>query len=327
MPLDADPWAVGRHVLHGRSNAPGRSRAEQGGHDVFLKQRAEFGRSVAFYLDCGDYLARYCDRAQAVRALTDATMILPDAPDLARMVARRLDRLGEHPLATEVYQRVLALSPDDPQSYRDLALALADAGDRAANVNTRASRPVAVDCYRRAMDLLRTVATRTWTRSPGIQVVALTECGAILNKARAVDPDVRSPMDQSIGGLLDMDLRIVLTWDTSARMSLSVVEPSSEEATSQKTTTIGGMIFNDCVDGYGPQEYCLRRLMPGRYVIKVSATGIAGNTRHTTVQATVIRDFGRATEKRQVLSVVIPDKGGNVEVGAVTLGEEDGHNR
>jgi len=63
-------------------------------YGVYLQQRRTFGNSAAFFIDCADYLARFCDRAQAARVLTDAITILPDDAQLVRLVARRLDRLG-----------------------------------------------------------------------------------------------------------------------------------------------------------------------------------------------------------------------------------------
>jgi uncharacterized protein YfaP (DUF2135 family) len=132
------------------------------------------------------------------------------------------------------------------------------------------------------------------------------------------------PLDTRLRKLLDLDVRIVMTWDTDQTdMDLWVLEPSGEKCFySHNLTTIGGTISRDFTGGYGPEEYLVRRAMPGDYKVSANFYGSRSQTLTgpTTVQATVITDFGRAGEKRQALTLRLTEAKDVVEIGAVRFG-------
>src|SRR5207247_2008254 len=105
--------------------------APEKAYDVYLAQRKGFAKSPAFYFDCADYLVSAGQRQMGLRVLTDiAELELHDAR-LLRVAAHRLNQIGERELAIDLFEKVLKLRPEEPQSYRDLALALADRADAA----------------------------------------------------------------------------------------------------------------------------------------------------------------------------------------------------
>ena len=224
-----------------------------------------------------------------------------------------------------MFERIAKLRPEEPQSHRDLALALSDRADgRTAGTTSAGS---AAGDYARALELLNKVVMDDWDRFEGVQVVALMEANRIVAKLAATPNlgDVPVPLDARLRKLLDLDVRVVLTWDADATdIDLWVTEPSGEVCKyDHNRTTIGGLMSADFTQGYGPEEYCLRRLMPGQYKIQANLYGsglqqIAGPT---TVQATVITDFGRPTEKRQALTLRLSSASEIVDVGTVTLGQ------
>ena len=74
---------------------------------------------------------------------------------------------------------------------------------------------------------------------------------------------------------------------------------------SHNRTTIGGLVSRDFTQGYGPEEYCLRKAMRGTYKIEANYYGsqavqLMGPV---TVQAEVITHFGRPDEKRKSLTL------------------------
>lgn len=104
-----------------------------------------------------------------------------------------------------------------------------------------------------------------------------------------------------------------------------VLEPTGEETGFTSTTTpIGGLLFTDCHDGYGPQEYCLRQKVPGRYVMRVRVASTVLARTPTTVQATIVTDFGRATEKRRLVSMMLNNGADTVELGSLTISRDGG---
>ena len=84
-------------------------------------------------------------------------------------------------------------------------------------------------------------------------------------------------------------------------------------------TTVGGLVSKDFTEGYGPEEYCLRRAMHGTYKIEANyygsqATQLLGPV---TVQAEVITHFGRPNEKRKSLTLRLVEDKETVLVGEV----------
>ena len=135
---------------------------------------------------------------------------------------------------------------------------------------------------------------------------------------------VALPIDARLRTPIDLDLRVVLTWDTDLTdMDLWVVEPSGEKCYySHALTTIGGTITRDFTQGYGPEEYAVRRALAGAYEVQANYYGSRAQslTGPTTVQATVITDFGRPGEKRQSLTLRLTETKEIVDVGEVRVG-------
>ena len=106
-------------------------------------------------------------------------------------------------------------------------------------------------------------------------------------------------------------------------MDLWVVEPSGEKCYYwHALTTIGGAITRDFTQGYGPEEYAVRRALAGAYRVQANYYGSRSQslTGPTTVQATVITDFGRPSEKRQRLTLRLTEAKEVVDVGEVRVG-------
>jgi Ca-activated chloride channel family protein len=292
-------------------------------YDVYLEQRKTFGSSPAFYLDCADYLLRLGQRDLGLRVLSDVAELDLEDARLLRIIAHRINQLGERQAAIDLFEKIRRLRPEEPQSFRDLALAIADRADDAVNDRQHASLS-AVDDYLRSIDLLNTVIMGDWDRFQGIQVVALMEANRILARLNAL-PGLRAiklPLDARLVKNLDLDLRIVLTWDTDLTdVDLWVTEPSGEKCFYQHNrTTIGGLLSTDFTQGYGPEEYCMRRVMPGTYTIQAQFYGSRQQALvgPTTVHATVITHFGRPDEKRQHLTFRLADAKEVIDIGTVT---------
>jgi len=299
---------------------------------VFLEQRKTFGTSPAFYLDCGDYLERVGQHELAVRVLTDvAALKLADAR-LLRVAAHRLQQIGENQTAIDLFEKVLKMRPEEPQSHRDLALALADRADALADLpkggGGRDSGRIASD-YARSLDLLNQVLVGRWDRFQEIELPCLMEANRIISKVGRLKQagyvaDVPIPLDPRFVRDLECDLRVVMTWDAdNTDIDLWVTEPSGEKCFyAHNRTAIGGMLSRDFTDGYGPEEYCLRRLMPGKYAIQANFYGSRQQelSGPCTVQATVYTDFGRPTEKKQCLTLRLVEAKDVVDIGSVELG-------
>ena len=286
---------------------------------TYMAQRAEFGTSPAFFMDCAEFFLRKKDRAMAVRVLSNIAELELENPALIRILAHRLAQMDELSLAIQLFERARELRPEEPQSHRDLALVLARRAERATK---RGDRSTAVRDFNRAMDLLAQVVMGKWDRFAEIELMALTELNNILPKARKVGIR-REPVDARLIQPLDMDVRIVMTWDADLTdMDLHVVEPSEEEAYySHNRTTIGGMVSRDFTRGYGPEVYALRRAMKGKYTIRTkyygsSSAKLAGAV---TLQVDVYTNYGRHNEKRRSLTLRLTERKEMFTVGDISF--------
>lgn len=294
----------------------------EGAYAEYLRQRPTYRASPAFYVDCADYLLSINERALAVRILTNLAEISLDDPAILRIAAYRLSQMGQHDLAIAMFRTVLGLRPEEPQSYRDLALALADCAAGTPEAGAAFAQ------YSESLGLFNTLITRSWDdRFAEIEIVALMEANRIIARANALPMKVDwvPPLDRRLRALLDLDARIVLTWDADKTdIDLHVVEPSGERAFySHNRTAIGGLVSRDFTRGYGPEEYCLRRAMPGEYKIIANYYGSSPQklTGPVTIQATVITNFGRPDENRQSLTVRVSEKKDNLEIGTIKIGQ------
>jgi hypothetical protein len=290
-------------------------------YSVYLEQRQAFGASPAFFLDCADFFYRSGATDLGLRILTSILELKLDEPRLLRVVARRLQQAGEHDLAVLLFERVAELRPEEPHSPRDLALALVARADgrRASRAYDRSR---VADDYGRALELFNDVVLGEWDgRFHGIEMLALVEA----NRALAVVERERLPirgraaLDPRLRRALDLDLRIVLAWDTDMTdMDLWVTDPSGEKCSYQNPlTAIGGRLSRDLTGGYGPEEYAVRRARPGAYLIEADyySSSSASLLGATTAQATIITDYGRPGEKSESVTVRLTDSDDAVEVG------------
>ena len=285
----------------------------------YLAERDTYGTSPAFYLDCADYLIEHGQRDLGIRVLTSVAELKLEDARLLRVLAHRLAQVEELDMAIELFDRVRRLRPEEPQSYRDLALAL----DRRAGARG-ALTSASTDDYTRALALFGEIVNREWdARFPEIEVIALIEANRIQSILERNGSTRPWPLDERLRRLLDFDVRVVLTWDTDQTdMDLWVVEPSGETCFySHASTTIGGQISKDFTGGYGPEEYTVRRAMGGEYQIKANFYGSRAQqvTGPTTVQATVVTDYGRPTEQRRALTIRLTTARDVVEIGAVAV--------
>jgi len=304
-------WDPKTPYLAALKAAPARRR-----YAVYLQQRDKHGQAPAFYLDCAHYFRRVKQRRLALRILSNLAELELANPALLRVLAHRLAQVGQLDLSIAVFEKVRKLRPEEPQSFRDLALVLERRADRSRRRRRRRARAD----YGRAMALLSKVVMNKWQRFDEIEVIALTELNNMLPKARRLGLR-KLPVDRRLIKRLTMDVRIVMTWDADLTdMDLHVVEPSGEEAYySHNRTTIGGLVSRDFTQGYGPEVYAVRRAMRGRYRIRTkyfgsSAAKLSGGV---TLQVDIYTNYGRRNQKRRSLTLRLTKRKETFDVGSI----------
>jgi hypothetical protein len=228
-----------------------------------------------------------------------------------RVLGLRLLQAGVAKLAIPVFEQVLELSPEEPQSYRDLGLAYAAARQ-----------------YQKAIDALYEVAMRPWhERFPEIELIALTEMNAIIAEAERAGHSLEtSRIDPRLRRNLPLDARVILTWDADATdIDLWVTDPNGEKAFySNPLTYQGGRMSRDFTGGYGPEEFSLKRARPGRYLVQVQ---FYGHTRQsvagaTTLQVKLFSAYGAAAQRERTITLRLRDRNDSLAVGEFYVGAD-----
>jgi hypothetical protein len=307
--VDMEEWDLDRPYLKALDAAADFERA-------FAAQEKEYGTLPVFYFDVAEWMRRHGRESGAEEMLLSALELPLTTASTAAMVAERLQRYGSVDRAVLMLERVVERVDFLPQPRRSLALALAR---RAALAGADARRDL-----ERAVSLLNEVILTPWEGDfDGIELISLMEANALLPRLRA-SGGRPAALDARLRALLDVDLRVVIEWNTEATdMDLWVDEPNGERAIySNPRTAIGGRLSNDMTQGYGPEEYLLRRAARGEYQIRVNVYGTdqINPNGSTVVTARLYRNFGRQNQSEQTMELELkPGEKGEMLIGRFTV--------
>ncbi|HEX4304247.1 MAG TPA: VIT domain-containing protein [Rhizomicrobium sp.] len=291
---------------------------------VYRAQEKQFGTLPAFYLDTAEFLFRHGHAQDAIRIVLNALELPSAGTPTMTIVADRLMRYGDETRALWLYEHIEYLESDRPQPRRNLALALVTRAAHGGESPAAQRRD-----YARALDLLSYVVMHDWQEAfDGIEIISLMEANNIVPRLRALGV-TKVPLDPRLIDHLDVDLRILLEWNTDETdMDLWVDEPNGERAIySHPNTSSGGRLSNDMTNGYGPEEYLLHRAPDGAYTVRVNvfrADRLNPNGA-TTVRAHIFRNYGRANQREQMLELELKrsDDGPSV-IGTIQVRQNGG---
>ncbi len=270
----------------------------------YLDERPDFANSTGFYLDAADVLFDKGLPELGLRVLSNLVEMNLENRQILRVLGYRLLQAKQPRLAIPVFEAVLRLAPNEPQSYRDLGLAHAEAGQ-----------------WQPAVDRLWDVASRAWdARFPDIDLIALAELNAIVAQAEAQGTPVQTrAIDPRLLHNLPLDLRIVLAWDAdNTDIDLWVVDPNGESTYfGHPLSRQGGRITRDATGGYGPEEFALRQAKPGTYTVKAKFYGHRQQVlaSATTVMLRLTLGFGTPQQKDERVTMRLDGAGDMVTVG------------
>ncbi len=270
-------------------------------YPLYLDERDSHADSTAFYLDVADLLLQKGRRAEALRVLSNLAELKLENRHVLRVLGYRLMQAKDYTRAVEVFREVLRLADEEPQSHRDLGLALAAAGQRQEGI-----------------ERLYEVAARPWdSRFSEVELVALNELNAII----ATGPQRLDTafIDRRLLRNMPLDLRVVLAWDShNSHMDLWVTDPNGERCYyGNRNTYQGGLLSDDFTGGYGPEEFVLKDAKPGKYKVEANFFGDRQQlvTGATTLQLQLITGFGTPRQKQQKVTMRLRDRSETVLVG------------
>jgi tetratricopeptide (TPR) repeat protein len=261
-------------------------------YQAYLELREKNLLNPTFYYDVANFFLKH-DKALGLQILTNIGELDFQNHELLKLLGYKLKELGELDHQQYVFRKVLQWRPQEPQSYRDYALALAEKGK-----------------YQAALDTLWLALTKDYNSDVldnygGIEETIVMEMNHLISKYKAHLNS--SAINKKLVRAMPVDIRVVLNWNMNdTDMDLWVTEPAGEKCFySHRETGMGGRISEDFTQGYGPEQLLLKKAPKGKYKIQVhyygeSGVKIAGKT---TLLVEVFTNYGRSTEQQNVITL------------------------
>lgn len=270
--------------------------------ETYYKLKKEYGTTPAFYADVADYFFKKGNREQAILVVSNLAELGLDDPQLLRVLGYKLSRYNAKKEAVQVFQKVVTIRPEEPQSFRDLGLALVD--------DTQ---------YNEAVKNLYKVITEDWNddRFEDVKLITLNDLNSIIARNKNVKT---SYIDKRLLKKEPVDVRVVLSWDTNdCDMDLWVTDPKDEKCYYENTLTyLGGKISRDVTQGYGPEEFMLKKAENGKYKVQVDYFGTRSQKQlmPVSLRITFYTHFGTPQQKQEETTVRLSNAKEVIEVGA-----------
>ena len=269
--------------------------------ETYYKLKKEYGQTPSFYVDVADYFFKKGDTEQAILVVSNLAELSLEDAQLLRVLAYKLSAYKAYPEAVSISRKVVAIREEEPQSYRDLGLALAQAGE-----------------YQQAIETLYKVVERPWDqRFRDVQLIVMNEINNIINTQKGLRT---SFIDKRLLKKEPVDIRVVLTWDTdNSDMDLWVTDPEEERCFYlYRQTYLGGIISQDVRGGYGPEEFMLKKAPKGNYKIEVNYYGNHSQKQllPVSLRITFFTHYGTPQEKKQETTVRLSNEREVIDVGS-----------
>lgn len=282
--------------------------SKQQAYQIYLDERENNLNNPSFYLTVAEIFKQKGLHDEAVLVISNLAELNLENRHVLRLLGQQLMLLQQYEDAIVIYQKVLNMAEEEPQSWRDLALAYAE--------NKQ---------YDDAIRTMYHVVSHEWDqRFGGIHLIAVDELNNFI--AKAPNSPAIKDIDKKLIRNLPVGIRVVLTWDSdNSDMDLWVIDPNQEKTYySNRHSAQGGKISNDFTGGYGPEAFWLKQPMKGEYSIKAHYYGDRQQivTGPTTAFVRLIRDWGTSKQSEEILRVkMTKDRLQTGEDGAVLIGK------
>lgn len=275
---------------------------KEAAYSFYLTQRESYKEIPHYYIDVSDYFYReFNDVKYSERILSNVAELDADNYELLKAFAYNLEERKERDLALFVYQQILELRPEDAQSYRDLALAYQNVG-----------------LCQKAFDLFLNIVDKNIYNDnkhrrvfKGLQDIAEQEIKLLIAKYKD-DLDIDKIPKEYLSISEKIDLRVVVDWNhNDTDIDLHVINPNLEECYySHSKTQQGGKISKDMTQGFGPEEFILKKAKKGFYYIKIKYFGDGKQKIETPtfMKVTIYKNQGKENEEKSVRVIRLTKK-------------------
>ncbi|MBZ4037197.1 carboxypeptidase-like regulatory domain-containing protein [Flavobacterium sp. 17A] len=248
-------WNPDRLYLKALASAPKEKQ-----YDLYFELRKANERNPSFYFDVAHFFYNQGDVKKALLIVSNIADLGLENHQLYKTLTYTLRQWKDYQDAVFTAKQVVKWREHEPQSLRDYALTLEDAGK-----------------YQQAFDeLIKSLEVNYYGEMSGqyegVEDVILMD----INRLMAEHPNLKTgKLNKKYLAKMPVDIRIIMNWNLmDVDLDLHVIEPTNEECYyAHPSTQIGGRFSKDFTEGYGPEQYIIRNAVKGKYQIKTNFFG------------------------------------------------------
>ena len=253
--VDTKTWNPDRLYLKALASAPKEKQ-----YDLYFELRKSQERNPSFYFDVAHFFYNQGDVKKALQVISNIADLGLENHQLYKTLTYTLRQWKDFEDASFTAKQVAKWRAHEPQSLRDYALALEDAGK-----------------YQEAFDqLVKALEVNYYGEMSGqyqgVEDIILMD----LNRMLIEHTDLKTgKLDKKYLDKMLIDIRIIMNWNLmDVDLDLHIIEPTGEECYyGHKVTESGASFSKDFTQGYGPEQYLIRNAVKGKYQIKSNYFG------------------------------------------------------
>lgn len=278
-------------------------------YSTYLALRETYMGTPGYYFDISNFFYENKLQDKGLLILSNLADLDIENAELFKTLAYRLKEKGAYKYELYITQKIREWRPMDPQSHRDYALALQDNGQ-----------------YQEALECLYSILNASYSpeatlRDYGIEEILVCEINNLISQHRK-KLDL-SNIDPRIITDLPVNIRVVINWNKNdTDIDLWVTDPYGEKCYYRHNrTAMGGRLSNDFTQGFGPEQFMLKKAVNGTYKIETNFFGERQLTLSgpTTIMGEIYLYYSDGREERQIITFQNGENG--KEQNGVLIGE------
>ena len=252
---DNKTWNPDRLYLKALASAPKEKQ-----YDLYFELRKSQERNPSFYFDVAHFFYNQGDVKKALQVISNIADLGLENHQLYKTLTYTLRQWQDFDDALFTAKQIAKWRAHEPQSLRDYALALEDAGK-----------------YQEGFDqLVKALEVNYYGEMSGqyegVEDIILMDINRLMTEHPGLDS---GKLDKKYLQKMPVNIRIIMNWNLmDVDLDLHIIEPTGEECYYSHTTTEAGAKFSkDFTQGYGPEQYLIRNALKGKYQIKSNYFG------------------------------------------------------
>ncbi len=296
-------WSPDRIYLKALEAAPKEKR-----YNLYLQLREEQINNPSFYFDVANYFYNTDEKEKGLLILSNIADLGLENHQLYKSLTYQLRQWEAHDDALFTARQLVKWREQEPQSHRDLALALEDNNQYQA----------AFDEFIKALEV--NYFGEMNGQYEGVEDIILMDLNRMIAGHKGLKTD---KLDKKYLKEMPVAIRIILNWNQmDTDIDLHIIEPTGEECFyGHKDTEAGARFSKDFTQGYGPEQYLLRNAIKGKFIIKTDYYGESALTENgpTTVMVEIYTTKANGTTERKLQTIQLGTVKENQNLAEITI--------